>query len=76
MRTTVTIDDDVLEAVRVEADASGRDIGTVLSQLARAGLKATHRMGNAGELPMFKIPAGAETIPGDRASKMIADEGL
>jgi len=38
MRTTVTIDDDVLRAVRQLADRSGRTLGEELSELARASL--------------------------------------
>ena len=38
MRTTLTIDDDILAAARALADAQGRTIGEVLSDLARKGL--------------------------------------
>lgn len=38
MRTTVTIDDDVLQAVRERARRTGRSIGEVLSELARTAL--------------------------------------
>jgi hypothetical protein len=38
MRTTLSIDDDVLLAVRERARREGRPIGDVLSDLARRGL--------------------------------------
>lgn len=38
MRTTVSIDDDVLDAVRERARRTGRSIGEVLSDLARTAL--------------------------------------
>lgn len=41
MRTTVTIDDDILAAARALADAQGRALGEVLSDLARKGLAPT-----------------------------------
>jgi len=38
MRTTLNIDDDVLRAVRELSSLSGRTLGDVLSELARAAL--------------------------------------
>lgn len=38
MRTTLSIDDDVLDAVRARARHQGRTAGAVLSDLARAAL--------------------------------------
>ena len=39
MRTTVTIDDDVLEVARALAERKGSSLGSVLSELARLGFK-------------------------------------
>ena len=41
MRTTLTIDQDVLLAARDHADVEGRTLGAVISSWARAGLKST-----------------------------------
>lgn len=38
MRTTLDVDDDVLQAARERADREGRTIGQVVSELARRGL--------------------------------------
>lgn len=38
MRTTLTIDDDVLQAARQLADSTGQTLGQALSSLARATL--------------------------------------
>ena len=38
MRTTLSIDDDVLQAARTLADQQQRTLGEVLSELARRGL--------------------------------------
>ena len=43
MRTTVTIDDDVLAAARQFADTRGLTLGEALSQLARATLTERRR---------------------------------
>lgn len=45
MRTTVTIDDDVLAAAKQFADARGLTLGEALSQLARATLTERQRHG-------------------------------
>ena len=44
MRTTVTIDDDVLQAAKEIATAQSRSLGTVLSDLARRGLAPSPRV--------------------------------
>ena len=43
MRTTLTIDDDVLTAAKAIAQQTGRSIGDVVSDLARAALRPTVR---------------------------------
>jgi hypothetical protein len=39
MRTTLTIDDDVLRAARARAEAERRPVGAVISDLARQAMK-------------------------------------
>ncbi len=75
MRTTVTIDDDVFQAVRAQAQASGKRLGAVLSQFARAGLRASAQTGTVNGLPVFKVQPGAEVIPTTRARDLLAEEG-
>ncbi len=58
MRTTLTIDDDILALARARAEAEGRSIGDVISELARRGLTPTTAA------PQYRngirlIPAGA-----------------
>ena len=77
MLTTVTIDDDVLEAVQEMAESSGRAVGAVLSELVRTSLpsktKATsYRRKN--KLATFRVPPNAEMIPSDRAAQLLAEE--
>ena len=54
MRTTLDIDDDVLQAARERADREGRTIGKVLSELARRGL--TSRSGAGVGAPRNGVP--------------------
>ncbi len=63
MRTTLTIDDDVLAAARDLAEQSGKAIGTVVSELSRAGLEAERRpVRSAGRVPTFAPRPGASAI--------------
>lgn len=48
MRTTLSIDDDVLSAARHLADAQDRTIGAVISDLVRQALAP------AGEAPVYR----------------------
>lgn len=61
MRTTLQIDDDVLEAARAIADAEQIPIGAALSRLARRGLRSATPI-TGTDLPMFDVPADAPAI--------------
>ncbi|HAB19127.1 MAG TPA: antitoxin [Verrucomicrobiota bacterium] len=74
MRTTVTLDDDVFEAARAQAQASGKKLGEVLSQLARRGLRASAPSASKGRLPVFKVQPDADIIPSSRAKEMLAED--
>ena len=74
MRTTLTLDDDVFEAARAQAQASGKKLGAVVSQLARRGLRASAHSTNNSGLPLFKVPPDADIIPSSRAKELLAEE--
>jgi hypothetical protein len=59
MRTTLDIDDDVLQAARSVAAAEGKNIGKALSELARRGLAPRPQTRTRSGFPVF------ETGPGD-----------
>ncbi len=75
MRTTLALADDVYEAAKTLAEASGRSLGEVVSDLARRGLSPPLATAREGDLPVFAVPADAPIIPGNRASQVLADEG-
>jgi hypothetical protein len=54
VRTTVSIDDDVLAAARERARREGRSLGEVLSTLARLGLTARTTASSAEDLHGFR----------------------
>lgn len=74
MRTTVTLDDDVFEAARAQAQVSGKKLGEVLSQLARRGLRVSAEGAARGGLPVFKVRPDADIIPSSRAKELLAED--
>lgn len=60
MRTTLTIDDDVLAAAKQFADARGLTLGEAISQLARATLTERRRYGGTRNgIVLLPAPATA-----------------
>jgi hypothetical protein len=74
MRTTITLDPDVFEAAQAMAQASGKRLGEVVSQLARRGLRTPPDSANHAGLPVFKVSATAPVIPGNRARDLLAED--
>jgi hypothetical protein len=64
MRTTLTIDDDVLAAAKQFADARGLTLGEAVSQLARATLTERRRFGTRNGIVLLPAPteAGQATL--------------
>lgn len=73
MRTTLTIDDDVLEAARTLAQASGRSLGETVSTLARRGLKPAPAVEYRGSFPVFEVRETAQVF-GPREVELALDE--
>jgi hypothetical protein len=55
MRTTLEIDDDVLQAARSAATAEGKSVGKALSDLARLGLESRSRSKTRSGFPLFDV---------------------
>ncbi len=62
MRTTLVIEDDVLEAARSLAEAEGKSLGEVISRLARRGLALQPQEAIEAGFPVFTVPPGAKPI--------------
>lgn len=63
MRTTINLDDDVLETTRAIARAERRALGEVVSDLVRRGLRPTEvRIDDEHEFPMFRVSQSAPPI--------------
>lgn len=62
MRTTLQIDDDVLQAARSLAQAEHKTVGKVLSELAKKGLRPQLRAAVSSGFPVFEVPADTPPI--------------
>ena len=81
MRTTVTIDDDVYEAAQAHAQAMGKRLGRVLSEMARQAIQAPgsrpkRSAKGASRFPAFEVPTGARMIPASRIQKALDEDGV
>ena len=68
------MDDDVFEAAKSLAQASGKQLGQILSQLARRGLHAQAKVSTKNGLPVFNVSPDARIIPSNRAAELLADD--
>ncbi len=72
MRTTVTIDDDVLAVAKALADRSGSSLGTALSELARRGFKGA-AIASDEDAVVFRVPPDAEPFTSDDVYRSLSD---
>lgn len=77
MRTTLDLDDDVLEAARSLARAQGRSVGAVLSDLARKGLSpAVRGEEGPGGFPTLVPAAGTPALTIEAVRTALDDDDL
>lgn len=75
MRTTLDLDEDVLQAAKEMAEARGTTAGRVLSELARKALTPTRSARLRNGVPVLPArPAGARR-PTMRQVNQLSDEG-
>jgi hypothetical protein len=73
MRTTLSIDDDVLEDARQIAAAEGTSVGAVISALARRSLLPIQISADA-PFPAFDVPDDAPRITARDVRRAMDDE--
>ena len=73
MRTTLSIDDDVLEAARCLAQAQHIPLGEALSTLARRGIRQIGLRRADDGLLVFDVPADFPTIDDADVARILAD---
>lgn len=78
VRTTLTLDDDVLEAARALSERRGQSIGTVISDLARRGLASPAagevRNGIRNGIRLFPVREGAGPVTPELISRLLAED--
>ena len=72
MRTTLSIDDDVLRAAKSLAAAGQRPVGAVISELARKGLRS-ESLGSEYGVPVFRVPEDAPPITPEMVRQALDD---
>lgn len=72
MRTTLTIDDDVLAVARALASRNGGSLGGALSELARRGFKGA-AIASAEDAVVFRVPADAEPFTSEDVYRSLSD---
>ena len=73
MRTTLQIDDDVLESARHLAASRGESVGRVISELARRSLRPAPIRRDHG-FPVFDVSADAPAITPDDVARAMDDD--
>ena len=73
MRTTLTIDDDVLAVARALAERNGSSLGKALSELARRGFRSSRETGDKGDGTVFAIAPDAEPITSDDVYRALGE---
>lgn len=73
MRTTLVLDDDVLNDARRIAHSDGRSLGAVISDLARRSLRPVGITTSAG-VPVFDVPAGTPSITSDDVARALDED--
>jgi hypothetical protein len=69
VRTTISLDEDIVQAARALAAAQRRSLGKVISDLARKGLAPRpERIGSEGGFPVFRVDPGAPVITPEMVS--------
>ncbi len=73
MRTTVTIDDDVLAVARALAERQGGSLGNALSELARRGFKSASTARIDADATVFDVAVDAEPITSEDVYRSLAE---
>jgi hypothetical protein len=75
MRTTINVDDDVLDAARSMARVERRPLGVVVSDLLRRGLEPSESgIDDEDGFPVFRVPPGSPPITDDMVARALNDD--
>ena len=74
MRTTLQIDDDVMQAARCLARHAGKPVGRIISDLARQGLQPTYHESLRDGFPVFDVAQDVPPVSEDTVSAALDDD--
>ena len=75
MRTTLTLDDDLMQVVTRQAKLRGVSLGKTVSDLVRRGLSASTPSREKNGLFVFQLPADSPTVTTEEVRR-IESEGV
>ncbi|MEE9395842.1 MAG: hypothetical protein V3V31_02400 [Methylococcales bacterium] len=70
MRTTISLDEDIIESARYLAKQNHSTLGKTISDLARKGLQATHSYELKNNFPVFKVSENSPVITPEDVKKL------
>lgn len=70
MRTTLSLDDDVLLAARQLADQRGESLGAVISDLSRKSLTSTSKSATRNGITLLPVRDGARGATLDEVNRL------
>ena len=73
MRTTLTLDDDILELVARQAKLRGVSLGRTVSDLLRRGLSAPTPAQEKDGLVVFRLPPDSPIVTTDHVHRIEAE---
>jgi hypothetical protein len=73
VRTTLTLDDDVVAAAKELAAGERRSLGSVVSELARRGLTPARVEAEDG-MPVIRVPAGTPPITPEMVRRALDED--
>lgn len=76
MRTTLNIDDDVLQLVRERAAKERRSGGEILSELARRGIRGTGATSTRLRNGIEVLPSRGECVTLEHVQELLDEEGV
>jgi len=74
MRTTLQVDDDILQAAKVLARSQQRSLGKVISDLARRGLQPSGKQSIHQGFPVFTVADDAALVTDADIKAALDDE--
>ena len=74
MRTTLNLDDDVLDLAKIYAESRSLALGRAVSDLVRRGLTAERPFRMVNGFPVFELPPDSPEVTTEMVKRFEADE--